>query len=217
MGSIDAVKISAFTCSCPSVLCAKLIIKNIIDQVERNQGNVRSWIALWFGLYQWVSTKNEIGMPVECFYKKRTLKLSRKDRLDSVSHIRCQFFNELKKATSSTSISESQSDVNQLIKNYSYKLAFAEDQYLYLLLFVADTLTEHETTQHSGIYSNSRMTVVDLRRALPSVFLRPGAQHGWTVKMNSRNERIPAFTAGQQPRIAVLGLIAVCGPCLPLE
>lgn len=82
------------------------------------------WIALWFGLYQWVSTKNEIGMPVECFYKKRTLKLSRKDRLDSVSHIRCQFFNELKKATSSTSISESQSDVNQLIKNYSYKLAF---------------------------------------------------------------------------------------------
>lgn len=76
------------------------------------------WIALWFGLYQWVSTKNEIGMPVECFYKKRTLKLSRKDRLDSVSHIRYQFFNELKKATSSTSISESQSDVNQLIKNY---------------------------------------------------------------------------------------------------
>ena len=34
---------------------------------------------------------------------------------------------------------------------------------------------------------------------------------------NHRNERIPAFTAGQQPRIAVLGLIAVCGPCLPLE
>ena len=26
-----------------------------------------------------------------------------------------------------------------------------------------------------------------------------------------------AFPAGQQPRIAVLGLIAVCGPCLPLE
>lgn len=61
------------------------------------------WIALWFGLYQWVSTKNEIGMPVECFYKKRTLKLSRKDRLDSVSHIRYQFFNELKKATSNRS------------------------------------------------------------------------------------------------------------------
>ena len=50
--------------------------------------------------------------------------------------------------------------------------------------------TEHETTQHSGIYSNSRMTVVDLRRALPSVFLRPGAQHGWTVKMNSNKKNM---------------------------
>ena len=32
------------------------------------------------------------------------------------------------------------------------------------------------------------MTVVDLRRALPSTFLRPGSQHGWTVKMNSPKE-----------------------------
>ena len=32
-----------------------------------------------------------------------------------------------------------------------------------------------------------------------------------------RNERIPTFPAGQQSRIAVLGVIAVCGPCLPLE
>ena len=144
------------------------------------------WIALWFGLYHWVATKNEIGMPAECFYKKRTLKLSRKDRLDSVTHIRNQVFKKL--ATIDTSSSESKKEVNQLIKNYSYKLAFAEDQYLYLLLFVADTL--HETAQHSGIYSSSRMTVVDLRRALPSIFLRPGAQHGWTVKMNSNKENM---------------------------
>lgn len=34
------------------------------------------------------------------------------------------------------------------------------------------------------------MTVVDLRRALPSVFLRPGAQHGWTVKMNSNKKNM---------------------------
>ena len=32
-----------------------------------------------------------------------------------------------------------------------------------------------------------------------------------------RNECIPTFTAGQQSRIAVLGLIAVCRSCLPLE
>ena len=32
-----------------------------------------------------------------------------------------------------------------------------------------------------------------------------------------RNERIPTFPTVQQSRITVLGLIAVCGPCLPLE
>ena len=32
-----------------------------------------------------------------------------------------------------------------------------------------------------------------------------------------RNERIPTFPAGQQSRIAVLGLIAVCGAGLLLE
>ena len=32
-----------------------------------------------------------------------------------------------------------------------------------------------------------------------------------------RNERIPTFLAGQQSRVTVLGLIAVCGPCLSLE
>lgn len=148
------------------------------------------WIALWFGLYQWVPSKTEAGAPLECFYKKRALKLSRKDRLDSMAHIRQKFFNELKDTTGDNPITQSHNEVNSLIKNYSYKLAFAEDQYLYLLLFVADTLPGNETTQHSGIYSNTKMTVVDLRRALPSVFLRPGAQHGWTVKMNSNKKNM---------------------------
>ena len=32
-----------------------------------------------------------------------------------------------------------------------------------------------------------------------------------------RNERIPTFSAGQQPRVTVLGLIAVCGASLLFE
>ena len=32
-----------------------------------------------------------------------------------------------------------------------------------------------------------------------------------------RNERIPTFLAGQQSRVTVLGLIAVCGASLPFE
>ena len=34
---------------------------------------------------------------------------------------------------------------------------------------------------------------------------------------NHRNERIPTFPAGQQPRVTVLGLIAVCGASLLFE
>lgn len=143
------------------------------------------WIALWFGLYQWISYREKSDMPVECFYKKRTLKLPKKSWQDLQETMRRKFFNELKSNIGSAPIAQSQDELNKLLKKYSRKLAFAEDQSLYILLFVADTLPKNEVTQHAGIYSSAQMTVVDLRRALPSVFLRPGAQHGWTVKMKS--------------------------------
>lgn len=141
------------------------------------------WIALWFGLYQWVLDRNESGLPVECFYKKRTIKLPRKSSQDAQSEARQNFFNELKEAIGDTPVAQSQDKINKLLKKYAHKLALAEDQFLYILLFVANTLPEYETVQHAGVYSSPQMTVVDLRRALPSIFLRPGAQHGWTVKM----------------------------------
>lgn len=148
------------------------------------------WIALWFGLYQWISEKNEPNLPLECFYKKRTLKLSRKSWQDSQAEMRQCFFNELKKSVGDAPVTQSQDTINKLLKKYSHKLAHAEDQFLYVLLFVANTLPEYEATQHAGVYSSPQMTVVDLRCALPSVFLRPGAQHGWTVKMNSTKRNL---------------------------
>lgn len=149
------------------------------------------WIALWFGLYEWILSKDvESGTPLECFYKKRVLKLSKKDWQDSQAAIRQCFFNELKDNIGDTPISQSRYEMNKLLKKYTYKLAFAEDPCLYLLLFVANTLPEHAVTQHAGVYSSPEMTVVDLRRALPSVFLRPGAQHGWTVKMKSTKKNM---------------------------
>lgn len=147
------------------------------------------WIALWFGLHEWILNKDvESGTPQECFYKKRTLKLPKQLCQDSQAAMRQCFFNELKMNIGDTSISQSQDVVDKLLKKYSHKLAFAEDQFLYLILFVANTLPEHAVTHHTGVYSNPEMIVVDLRRALPSVFLRPGAQHGWTVKMKSKKK-----------------------------
>lgn len=143
------------------------------------------WIALWFGLYQWISIQADNSCSRECFYKKRILKLPRQERLDSQKQIRQQLFNELKKVANDAPIAQSQDTIQKLIKHYTYDLSTAEDEFLYILLFVANTLPEYETVQHAGVYSSPQMTVVDLRRALPSVFLRPGAQHGWTVKMKS--------------------------------
>lgn len=50
--------------------------------------------------------------------------------------------------------------------------------YVYLLLYVADTRGEN----FKGVYAGTETITIDLRKALPSVLLRPCAQHGWTVK-----------------------------------
>lgn len=171
-------------------------MQNVIEALIQHYGGStrcmdfvdNHWIALWFGLYQWVSDKNKPGQPVECFYRKRILKHSRKNRQDYQETARREFYKELKKCIGDAPISQAKNEFNKLLKDYSHKLAFAEDQFLYILLFVANTLPEHGAEQHAGVYLSRQMTVVDLRRALPSTFLRPGSQHGWTVKMNSPKE-----------------------------
>ena len=50
--------------------------------------------------------------------------------------------------------------------------------YVYLLLYVADTRGEN----FKGVYAGTETITIDLRKALPSVLLRPCAQHGWTVR-----------------------------------
>lgn len=50
--------------------------------------------------------------------------------------------------------------------------------YVYLLLYVADTRGEN----FKGVYTGTETVTIDLRKALPSVLLRPCAQHGWTVR-----------------------------------
>lgn len=49
--------------------------------------------------------------------------------------------------------------------------------YVYILLYVADTRGEN----FKGVYAGTETITIDLRKALPSVLIRPCAQHGWTV------------------------------------
>lgn len=49
----------------------------------------------------------------------------------------------------------------------------------YILLIATDAMNEIST---SGVYEGSETELVDLRKAAPSIFLRPHLQHAYTIK-----------------------------------
>lgn len=53
-------------------------------------------------------------------------------------------------------------------------------EYVYILLIFSDAKTEDEKLP--GLYTGERTTLVDLRKAIPSQFLRPHCQHGLMFK-----------------------------------
>lgn len=66
-----------------------------------------------------------------------------------------------------------EASTKQLILENDMKMA-----HMYLFLYVADT----NQTVYKGIYFGTDSYTIDLRKCLPSTFLRPCAQHGWIVK-----------------------------------
>lgn len=74
------------------------------------------------------------------------------------------------------------------LRNNEAQLQYERDKcsnisYAYLILYVADTQGEC----FRGVYAGTETMTIDLRKALPSVILRPCAQHGWIVKKLSRD------------------------------
>lgn len=69
-----------------------------------------------------------------------------------------------------------------VISAFNSKLLDEEFGHQYLLLIASGSLSSDET----GIGDGSETISVDLRRALPSVFLRPHAQHGFVLKKKAR-------------------------------
>lgn len=55
------------------------------------------------------------------------------------------------------------------------------NKHSYLVLMATDAVTE---TDHFGVYKGVITTLVDLRKALPSYFLRPHAQHAYMLRKN---------------------------------
>lgn len=61
----------------------------------------------------------------------------------------------------------------------AYLATIREDMYQYILLIAA---SRPERPINEGVTIGEDTISVDLRHALPSTFLRPHAQHGWTVR-----------------------------------
>ena len=55
--------------------------------------------------------------------------------------------------------------------------------YIYFFLYLADT----NGANIRGLYIGDEIYTVDLRKAIPSYFLRPASQHGWVVRKKERN------------------------------
>lgn len=78
------------------------------------------------------------------------------------------------------------------------------DQYGYIFLMGSDAIKEDE--KQPGVYIGDTTMIVDLRKAVPSYFLRPHAQHGLMLKKRSNN---PCDFADYTDKIIAIAKISV--------
>lgn len=164
------------------------------------------WTALWFGLNRWVKNSNQyiirnedekdIGRRYISFLKTYCRQsLPPQPSLDDIN-IDDDKINELKEHASHGNItfeevmaSYRQSTLKKLnpkwkkqcnaIQTYNHQYDSNENTaHLYLFLYVAET----NSACVNGLYMGEKTYTVDLRKALPSTFLRTCSQHGWIVR-----------------------------------
>lgn len=72
----------------------------------------------------------------------------------------------------------------KLINSHEYVYYYNNDnEYSYILLIATDAITPSE--KH-GVYIGVSTELIDLRKALPSYFLRPHAQHAYMIRKNQK-------------------------------
>ena len=164
------------------------------------------WTALWFGLYEWDKAnyryllRNNTGCGEEGkhinksdYMKKKSLPAEPAFESTVLSDNKLQ---ELQEHAKHTDVSYEELVRRNRSKKYEidhrkWESACAEiNQYndsidsiektdhLFLFLYVADT----NVSSYHGVYMGERTYTIDLRKALPSNFLRPCSQHGWVVR-----------------------------------
>lgn len=164
------------------------------------------WTALWFGLYEWDKAncryllRNNTGGGEEGIYIKKSEYMKKKslpvEPTFESTVLDDNKLQELQEHAKHTDVPYDELVRRNRAKKYEidhrkWESACAEiNQYndsidsientdhLFLFLYVADT----NVSSYHGVYMGERTYTIDLRKALPSNFLRPCSQHGWVVR-----------------------------------
>ena len=164
------------------------------------------WTALWFGLYKWCKTLNKYVLrdDVETSEDNKFIQFDKtyhkkeypsEPKLEHVA-LSDEKIREISKHAEAGKISfgelvkrnkermykrvyetweKEYQDVQRFNENFE---KMEKAGHLYLFLYVAET----NVPCIHGLYLGEQTYTIDLRRALPSTFLRPCSQHGWIVK-----------------------------------
>ena len=169
------------------------------------------WTALWFGLYRWDEVKNRYFLrensglgegfahiiksdqmnkkdfPIEPTFESIVLDNAKLDELREHAKLAPISFDELVKRNKTRVFERnhrSWANACKLVSEYNIQIENMEKiDHLFLFLYVADT----NASNFRGVYMGGDTYTIDLRKALPSNFLRLCSQHGWVVRGKDNN------------------------------
>lgn len=155
------------------------------------------WVALWMGQYKWKSTTNNKAKITYAHYFKRELPNVELNR------IAIKLYDRWKNAIDYPTHPIPLTEIDTTIKSIYPNGIRESDLYQYIILLA---IPYADKSNSKGISVSKTHVLVDLRQALPSVFLRPHAQHGLVVK-----KRIGNPTNIQQYDLAteVVGIVRI--------
>lgn len=169
------------------------------------------WTALWFGLYEWDKENCRYLLRNNTFSGEESSYIIKSEYMVKKSYPKEPVFDET--VLDSDKIEELQEHAKHApisyeelvrrnrakkfegqykhwedeccaIRAYNEEIdAIENNDHLFLFLYVADT----NVSNFRGVYMGEETYTVDLRKALPSNFLRPCSQHGWVVRGKNEN------------------------------
>ena len=153
------------------------------------------WIALWMGLYE---AKATLDKSVPYYrYKKREIPLEKYATLFTTMYDK--WHSKTNYPTEHCGLFE----IDELIKKQFSGGIPASELYQYVLLLAIPYTKKHI---EKGIAATDSFVTVDLRQALPSIFLRPHAQHGLVVKKRIGK---PSNVADYDMATEIIGIVRV--------